>query len=266
MKLDKGQYYGDIFQARDIDGIILTKSNYQGETSLPLHYHKNPYFCFVLEGCYTEHSLKDDLTCSKGDVVFHPSKTEHHNHFGNISGSCFNIEFSEKWTEKIICSDLNLAKIESSSGFDVRWIASKIFKEFNQYDSLSPLMIEGLVTELLVNFSRGKIKYISTPYYLRKVVLYINELYHTSPSLSELADLVQVSPEHLVREFKKAFNVTIGDYMRTVRINKACEMLKNTKKELAEIAIDAGFTDQSHFTRVFKKIIGTTPQVYRKIY
>ena len=129
MKLDKGQYYGDIFQTRDIDGIILTKSNYRGKTSLPSHYHKNPYFCFVLEGCYTEHSFKKDLDCSKGDIVFHPSKTEHHNQFGNDKGSCFNIELSEKWAERVICSNLNLTQIESTSEFEVRWIANKIFKE-----------------------------------------------------------------------------------------------------------------------------------------
>jgi AraC family transcriptional regulator len=264
MKLDKGQYYGDIENTRDIDGIILTTSNYPGNTSLPLHYHKNPYFCFVLNGCYTEHSLKNDLTCKKGDLVFHPGKTEHHNHFGNTAGTCFNIEFSENWTEKIICADLNLMQIESSSESDVQWIASKIFNEFNQYDSLSALMIEGLVTELLVNFSRNKQIKNPAPFYLRKIALFINEYYYTSPSLSGLAGLVQVSPEHLVREFKKNFHITIGDYIRMVRINKACEMLKTTKKELAEIAFDTGFTDQSHFTRVFKKTTGTTPLLYRK--
>jgi AraC family transcriptional regulator len=264
MKLNKGQYYGDIHNTKDIDGIILTTSHYLVNTSLPLHYHKNPYFCFVLNGNYTEHFLKKNLNCSKGDVVFHPRKTEHHNHFGNVAGSCFNIEFSENWAEKIICSNLNLTQIESSSEFNVRLIASNIFNEFNQYDSLSHLMIEGLVTELLVNFSRGKQINNPVPFYLKKIALYINEQYHTSPTLSELANLAQVSPEHLVREFKKAFRVTIGDYIRAVRINKACNMLKTTKKEIAEIAFETGFTDQSHFSRVFKKITGTTPFGYRK--
>lgn len=264
MKLDKGQYYGAIHNAKDIEGIILTTSNYLGKTTLPLHYHKNPYFCFVLNGCYTEQFLKKQLNCSKGDVVFHPSKTEHRNNFGNMDGSCFNIEFSENWAEKIACSNLNLTQIESSSEFNVRWIASKILNEFNQYDSLSQLMIEGLATELLVIFSRGKQINDSYPFYLRKIALYINEQYHTSPKLSELANLVQVSPEHLVREFKKAFHVTIGDYIRAVRINKACTMLKNTKKEIAEIAFDTGFTDQSHFNRVFRKTMGITPLSYRK--
>ena len=263
MTLDKGQYYGDIQNAKDLDGIILTTSNYLGKTSLPLHYHKNPYFCFVLNGCYTEHFFNKYLNCSKGDVVFHPSKTEHCNNFGIMDGSCFNIELSENWTEKIACSNLQLKQIESSSQFNVRWIASKIFHEFNQYDSLSQLMIEGLAAELLVTFSRGKHINESYPFYLRKIALYIDEQYHTSPKLSELANLVQVSPEHLVREFKKAFRVTIGDYIREIRIKKACSMLKNTKKEIAEIAFETGFTDQSHFSRVFRRITGTTPLCYR---
>ncbi len=263
MKLDKGQYYGDIQQTKNIHGIVLTESNYPGKISLPLHYHKNPYFCFVLDGNYTEHSFNNDLICSKGDVIFHPSKTEHQNQFSSVTGSCFNIEFSENWIERIICSNLNLTKIENSSGFNVQRIASKVFNEFNQYDSISSLMIEGLIIELLVIFSRNKKQNSSAPFYLKKVALYINEVYHTSPSLSELAKLVQVSPEHLVREFKKAFKITIGEYVRQIKVKNSCTKLKHTKKELAEIAFEVGFSDQSHFNRVFKKIMGMTPLEYR---
>jgi hypothetical protein len=45
MKLETGQYYGNIFQAVNTNGVILTRTDYSGKVLLPVHYHENPYFC-----------------------------------------------------------------------------------------------------------------------------------------------------------------------------------------------------------------------------
>lgn len=86
-----------------------------------------------------------------------------------------------------------------------------------------------------------------------------------SMNLKEVSQNLQVHPAYLSREFSKYFdNLSFGDYIRKLRIEKATQMLHDHKKSLTEIAYLTGFSDQSHFTRIFKKHTGKSPLVYRK--
>ena len=72
-------------------------------------------------------------------------------------------------------------------------------------------------------------------------------------------------PTYLSREFSKYFdNLSFGDYIRKLRIEKSIALLKDQKYSLAEIAYLTGFSDQSHFNRIFKLHTGKSPAHYRK--
>ncbi len=84
-------------------------------------------------------------------------------------------------------------------------------------------------------------------------------------SLTELAESLDVNPAYVSRTFARYFNdLSFGDYIRKLRIEKALHLLDNTAYSLTEIAYLTGFSDQSHFTRIFKKQTGQTPSEYRK--
>jgi AraC-like DNA-binding protein len=86
-----------------------------------------------------------------------------------------------------------------------------------------------------------------------------------SLSLKQVSENLQVHPAYLSREFSKYFdNVSFGDYIRKLRIEKAVQLLGDSKYSLTEIAYLTGFSDQSHFTRIFKKQTGKNPSAYRK--
>ncbi|MEO8664505.1 MAG: AraC family transcriptional regulator [Ignavibacteria bacterium] len=263
MELSTGQYYGKILKSIDLGGLIISKSCYQDSSSLPLHYHENPYFCYVLNGNYSEHSVRNDFTCSKGDLIFHPQHTEHHNNFSENSATCFNLEFSEVWISKFTETKLNLNSIQKSNDHRIQKSVQKIYNELCNYDDLSSLMIEGLMLETIAGFSRNNSGNRSVPFYLRKITEYLNDNYFTNSSLIHLAQIANVSPEHLVREFRKSFGMTIGEYMRQLKVKRSCHMLLHSDKVLSRIAFEVGFSDQSHFNRVFKKQTGLTPLQYR---
>ncbi|WP_298717848.1 chromate resistance protein ChrB domain-containing protein [uncultured Chitinophaga sp.] len=85
-----------------------------------------------------------------------------------------------------------------------------------------------------------------------------------SLSLKGLSETLQVHPSYLSREFSKYFdNLSFGDYIRKLRIEKAIQLLAS-KHTLTEITYLTGFSDQSHFTRIFKKHTGKSPSAYRK--
>lgn len=82
--------------------------------------------------------------------------------------------------------------------------------------------------------------------------------------LAELANLAAMSPFHFIRVFEKQVGVTPHAYLVQARVKKARNLLKDGLR-LADIAQLAGFSDQSHLTRAFKRLYGTTPARYRKI-
>jgi AraC-like DNA-binding protein len=84
-------------------------------------------------------------------------------------------------------------------------------------------------------------------------------------SLKEISESLNVHPTYLSREFSKYFDdLSFGDYIRKLRIEKAIVLLNESKHSLAEIAYLTGFSDQSHFARIFKKTTGKSPLSYRK--
>jgi AraC-like DNA-binding protein len=84
-------------------------------------------------------------------------------------------------------------------------------------------------------------------------------------NLKEISQSLNVHPTYLSREFSKYFDdLSFGDYIRKLRIEKAVQMLSDEKYSLAEIAYLTGFSDQSHFNRIFKKTTGSSPLEYRK--
>jgi len=84
-------------------------------------------------------------------------------------------------------------------------------------------------------------------------------------SLQQVSDELEINPAYLSREFSKYFdNLSFGDYIRKLRIDKAKNLMDTTHYSLTEIAYLTGFSDQSHFTRIFKKQTGENPSVYKR--
>lgn len=84
-------------------------------------------------------------------------------------------------------------------------------------------------------------------------------------SLHQVSEQLEINPAYLSREFSKYFeNLSFGEYIRKMRIEKAIHLMDTTAYSLTEIAYLTGFSDQSHFTRIFKKQTGQIPTVYKK--
>jgi AraC family transcriptional regulator len=85
-------------------------------------------------------------------------------------------------------------------------------------------------------------------------------------SLQEIACAVGVHPAHLARSFRQHFHCTVGDYLRNLRIEQSRHVLATSDTPLSEIALDMGYSDQSHFTTAFKRHTGISPGQYRKLF
>ncbi len=83
-------------------------------------------------------------------------------------------------------------------------------------------------------------------------------------SLGGLAREVGVHPVTLARAFRRTYGCSIGEYVRRLRIVGAARRLEASDQSLAEIAMAAGFADQSHFSNVFKRQTGLSPSAFRR--
>jgi AraC family transcriptional regulator len=83
-------------------------------------------------------------------------------------------------------------------------------------------------------------------------------------TLAHVAAQVGVHPVHLATTFRRKYGVTVGEFVRRLRIEHACAELLKKDLPLTAIALQAGFADQSHFSKVFKSYVGTTPAKYRR--
>ena len=79
----------------------------------------------------------------------------------------------------------------------------------------------------------------------------------------EIAKCVGVHPVHLCRAFHDCYGQTIGEFVRELRMRWASQQLALAERSLATVAVEAGFCDQSHFNRTFKRLTGMAPGQYR---
>ncbi|WP_409345942.1 helix-turn-helix domain-containing protein [Paenibacillus sp. MBLB4367] len=101
---------------------------------------------------------------------------------------------------------------------------------------------------------------------LQQLVAYIDSNYHDMNfTVQNMADHFHMSLSNLSYYFKKCSGQNISDYMNYLRIEKAKQLLSSTEKPLIEIISEIGYCDVSSFVRKFKKEVGTTPGVFRKI-
>jgi AraC family transcriptional regulator len=95
---------------------------------------------------------------------------------------------------------------------------------------------------------------------LRAVVEYIEEHLDASPTLEQLAAVTRLSPYHFARQFKRATGLPPHQYVIARRVQRAQLLLQaGTDLSLVEVAASAGFSDQSQFSRHFKRLVGVTP-------
>jgi AraC-like DNA-binding protein len=98
------------------------------------------------------------------------------------------------------------------------------------------------------------------------ILAYLRDHYHTTVTNRQLAKLAHMSVRAFERKFRASFHLTPQKYLRKLRMRMASRALVYTRESMANVAIGCGFSDQSHFTREFRRQFGRTPRDYREFY
>jgi AraC family transcriptional regulator len=256
--------HGDVLRTTLVGGFTLSERTYPPDLVIPEHSHQESDFCFVLAGSFTEVSGKQARCCRPRSVLFHPAGEAHSDHF-HTSVRCFSLQFgpggtddTPRWQESVSSRPVD------SHGGRLSDLAARLYREFCRPDEVSRIMIEGLALQMMAETFRKAIAPThAAPAWLGQAKGILHEHFSERPSLGDLAASVGVHPVHLAREFRRFYGCTITEYVLQRRLEFACHEMLNSRASLTEIALAAGFFDQSHFSRTFKAQMGMSPNQYR---
>lgn len=205
--------------------MLLTETAYVPGMNLPSHSHGSSHLAILLEGSYLERTRSRSYLCLPGDAVHYAVDVQHSNLFGRKLSRCLNLEFPE----------------------------GKMPEDCRQTRNCVPTEIRSLIGIPGLKLGNGSWLPLA-----RKMI-------DASPatSLTPLAEELAVHPSHLAKAFRRAFGMSVGQYVLLRRARLGARLLIETNVPVAEIAYDCGFFDQSHFSNAFLRLTGFTPTALR---
>lgn len=262
--LKAGEHYGKVFCKTNIPSAILSESVYQKSVVMPEHSHELAFFTLILQGNYSEHYAGKIQIYQPLTVLWRHSKLSHRDKIERGGSRFFFVEIKREYLNKLAEYE-RVPEHLFERGGQLAWLAARLRSEVMSNQTCSSLVAEGITLEMLGNLARKNSATAEkqAPKWLFRVVEKLNAEFTENLSAEQLAAEAGVHPVHLASVFRRFYHETIGEYVQKLRVAHASELLLDKDVPLVEIAYSAGFSDQSHFTRTFKRLVGTTPGAFR---
>lgn len=251
-------------------GVECKRALYSAASSTGSHYHDDTNLVFALSGAFTQIMGSRSTILAPGSLMYVPAGEMHATDFGPCGARVFFVAVDAVWVGKRLESvrgDACEPRI-ATGGARLQSAAFKMYEEFKRPDALSDLIVEGALLELLGGwFREAKREARDAPAWLRTVRTLLQDSFREPVSLSDLSHAVGVHSSHISREFHRAYGQTAGEYIRKLRVDFVAEKLRSSDRDensLADLALGAGFSSQAHMSAVFKRMIGMTPNEYRR--
>lgn len=252
-----GGYHGSLERDWSTRRMSCVVSNYSRGAQLPRHDHANAHLCIVLQGGYEEQIGRRSFQRSPFDVIWYPEEAEHAESFRS-QGRHLLIDFRELPHDEL---DKEAGVLEGPTSVIG---AARVLRVLREFEPACPLALEEAVADLLASASTTSRTERREPGWLTRVDAELNDRFRESLDLEELASSAGVTAPHLARSWRRFRHGTMGERQRELRTAHACRLLARGERPLAEVALEAGFADQSHMGRVFRRLLNLTPADLRR--
>ena len=266
----------DYTSTQTVQALWVAESNWTPGSGIKLHAHDSYYHLFVVrEGPLEMTAGGETRMLNQGMAMLAPPGVFHA--LQNISGgimSVYEIKFTV--SSPAVARQLEALPFFLPGNELAALLTLELVEEGARQELSSHTRVSHYLTALLDCFCRhfGRQEepdtaVIDTAGYSetsKRIVRYLEENFTREIPLQEIADLVGFNKNYICSLFKQDSGMTIGGCHTVIRIRKAAEMISFSDMDLSQVAQTAGFTSTSHFTRVFKKVVGIPPGQYRRMF
>jgi AraC family transcriptional regulator len=221
------------------------------------HVNERPALTCVLNGALQQSLRSETIDCGRHSVLFKPAGQPHANRSGPVGAHCIAIEVP--WRVPALQTVRRVTSARTHA------LITLLVEELRTPEVCGELAIEGLVLELLAAVGRTvpSAAIETRPVWLDGALEELRGRFRDPLPIREIAAAAGVTPAHFARVLSRYEGQTPSAYVRRLRIDWTKIQLLRTDRTLAAIALDAGFADQSHFTRTFASLEGVTPGRFR---
>lgn len=253
------------FRSLDVGPFNLVEAWFPPRLVLPPHLHDRTTFAVMLEGSFDVGFASATYACEPSSVFTEPLGDKHGNKVGAKPAHVVVLQPDHARSDLFdpCRSIFNEATHFSHGG--IHSLGWRLAYELRAPDSTSGLSMQGLGLEMLALACRVEApREARPPEWFESAMDMIHSTFLGKLSIEDVAREIDVHPTHLARAFRKYHRESIGGFVRRLRLGWATDRLLASDDSIAQIALDAGFSDQSHFTRLFKRQTGVSPGRYRR--
>lgn len=258
--LEEGKYLGETEAMCHAGDFLISRTLLKDMSETPVHSHENGYVSLVLRGSYREVVGGRSWLRPAGSMAFHPRGGTHRQSAIPDHTAVLNVEIPVRGQ-----SGVELPAVEhlyyDSATFR---IAQRIGTHMHQAGSDSG-SISSFIQELSRRLDRGisAEAYFEMPAWVREALAFLNEHFSEDLSLDTLSGHVSRHPASISRAFTTYLNAGYQEILHRIRIHHAVGLMRETERNLTDIALSVGYYDHAHFSRTFKAVTGVSPGTLR---
>lgn len=248
-------------------GFSVGRQQYRPYERMSRHRHPEAYICLVTRGGFLDNGSPNAMAADAGQVLLRPPDDEHTTACGEEGASCLKVELRTGWLSERDTRALFHDRLTLTSP-ELVLLVHKVDRLVTAQPSLhngaalkNRLALESSITDLLSHLvgpygQRSSGGYQSWLEKLRQAIIDDPFRPWTAKTLAVRAGR---HPVHISRAFRERYGEPIGSFFRRQRLERCRELITEQNASLVDVAVAAGFADQSHFTRAYKQAFGVTP-------
>jgi AraC family transcriptional regulator len=257
-----GKFFGAARMQLCSNDFTVSAVTHSDARVVPLHAHAHTFFSMLIAGNYREWFGHEHWDARPLSMVVRPAEAEHRDEIGPAGAVFLCVDIGSSYWNAL--EDAG-ARLQRRAFVDrpMSWAALRLLKELSERRSGWRDVAESLVNELVMDYvTESRHAHRPEPRWVRRVL----ERLHADParqSLSRIAADLDLHPVHVSRMFKQHFGMTVSQYQRELRLQRAARALLEGGESLAGLAEGCGFADQSHMTREFSRATHWSPAKLR---
>lgn len=264
LSLKTGTYLGEVLNITQTGGLLAGTTSYrEGDATGVMHHHENPHLSLVLSGGGVERRERSQFERLPGQVMFFHAGESHQCINKLFPAKNLNLEIEHAFLRGNAVTELAIATAVSRNP-DVKFVMLRMYKELLAGDdftdtSIKMLLLSAFGPDPAAGTQRARPPWVDVLHAL------LHDRWNEHLTLEDLSAGAGVHPVTVSKCFPKYFSCTLGEYMRKLKVEQSLRLIKASPLSLTDVAHECGFSDQSHFTRTFKRLTGLLPRHYKKL-